>query len=390
MAGASVATAAGSGLAAASSGDSVRVSIGFSAESGRAAALDAADEVIHDFNSIDAVTVRGQKAPITALEQRSDVTYVEEDGTVQALSETLPWGQDRIDSDVLHSNGELGSGADVAIIDTGIDDDHPDLTDHLGKGKAFVTCDTKGGCRYGRKPAENTCNYPWTDDNNHGTHCAGIAAGDDNTEGVVGVAPDATLHAVKVLDKCGSGYLSDVAAGIEYVADQGWDVGSLSLGADSGDSTLKSAVQYAYDNGVLLVGAAGNDGPCSDCVGYPAAYQEVVAVSATTPTDSLSGYSSTGPEVELAAPGGASDDNDSTSVYSSIASNASYDYYNGTSMACPHVSGVGGQLMTNGYTNTDARSQLQDTAKDIGLASNEQGHGLVDAAAALGYDSSDN
>jgi subtilisin len=389
MAGASVATAAAGGLAGASEGDTVEINVGFSAESGRKAAIDAADEVVRDFNSIDAVTIRTTKAAADQLGSRADVRYTEVNGKMEALAETLPWGQDRIDSDVLHSNGELGSGGDIAIIDTGIDDDHPDLTDHLGKGKAFVECDTSGGCMFGAQKADNTCNYPWSDDNDHGTHCAGIAAGDDNTEGVVGVAPDATLHAVKVLDGCGSGSYSDVAAGIEYVADQGWDVGSLSLGGDA-SSTVKDAVQYAYDNGVLLVAAAGNDGPCTDCVGYPAAYQECIAVSATTPTDSLSDYSSTGPEVEIAAPGGASDGTDSTSVYSSIASNASYDYYNGTSMACPHVSGVGGQLMTNGYTNTDARSQLQDTAKDIGLASNEQGHGLVDAAAALGYDSSDN
>ncbi|PSP54574.1 peptidase S8 [Halobacteriales archaeon QS_1_67_19] len=379
-----------SGLAGAAPDATVEVNVGFSAESGRKEALNAADEVVRQFNSLDIVTIRAAKEAVSGLRNRKDVRYVEENGTMEALGETLPWGQDRIDSDVLHSNGELGAGADIAILDTGIDDDHPDLTDHLGKGKAFVNCDTKGGCRFGRKPAENTCNYPWTDDNNHGTHCAGIAAGDDNTEGVVGVAPDATLHAVKVLDKCGSGSYSDIAAGIEYVADQGWDVGSLSLGGDSGSSALKDAVQYATDNGVLLVAAAGNDGPCSDCVGYPAAYQEVVAVSATTPSDSLASYSSTGPEVEIAAPGGADDGNDSTSVYSTIASNASYDYYNGTSMACPHVSGVGGQLMTNGYSNTEARTRLQDTAEDIGLGDNEQGYGLVDAAAALGYDSSDN
>jgi subtilisin len=160
----------------------------------------------------------------------------------------------------------------------------------------------------------------------------------------------------------------------------------MSLGGDA-SSVVKDAVQYAYNNGVLLVAAAGNDGPCTDCVGYPAAYQECIAISATTPSDSLSSYSSTGPEVELAAPGGADDGDDSTSVYSTIP--GGYDYYNGTSMATPHVSGAGGQLMANGYTNTDARSQLQSTAEDIGLADNEQGYGLLDAAAALGYDSSD-
>ncbi|NEU57277.1 S8 family peptidase [Halorussus sp. MSC15.2] len=366
MAGASVATAAGSGLAAAKPDDTVEVNVGFESDSGRTAALDAASEVVRTF-AFDALTIRAPKRAVTGLERRADVRYVEENGTYHALAQTLPWGIDRVDAEVAHANGETGSGADIAIIDTGIDDDHPDLQANVGKGKAYVDC-------RGRN-----CNYPWSDDNDHGTHCAGIADAIDNTEGVVGVSTEATLHAVKVLDNSGSGSWSDVAAGIEYVADQGWDVGSMSLGGSSGSSTVKDACQYAYNNGVLLVAAAGNDGPCSDCVGYPAAYDECIAVSATSSDDSLASFSSTGTEVELAAPG--------ENIYSSII--GGYDTFDGTSMACPHVSGTGGQLMANGYTNTEARNQLQSTAEDIGLSSNEQGHGLLDTAAALGLDSSD-
>jgi subtilisin len=365
IAGAAVSTAAVSGLAAAASGDTVEVNVGFSAESGRTAALDAADEVVREFN-FDAVTIRGQKAPITALEQRSDVRYVEVNGQLQALDQTLPWGIDRVDADVVHEKGETGAGADIAIIDTGIDDDHPDLQANVGEGKAFVNC------------AGTNCNYAWSDDNDHGTHCAGIADALDNTEGVVGVATEATLHAVKVLDATGFGSYDDVAAGIEYTADKGWDVGSLSLGGGESD-VVKDAVQYAYGEGVLLVAAAGNDGPCEDCVGYPAAEPEVIAVSATSKDDSLASFSSTGPEVELAAPG---DDICSTII-------GGYDVYDGTSMACPHVSGAGGHLMANGYSNKKARKHLKDTAEDIGLGDNEQGAGLLDVAAALGYDSSD-
>ncbi len=303
------------------------------------------------------------------LRSNRQVRYIEQDSTYQALAQSLPWGIDRVDADVLHSNGETGNGADVAIIDTGIDDDHPDLQANVGAGKSYVKC--KG----------SNCNYDWSDDNDHGTHCAGIADGVDNSKGVVGVSTEATLHAVKVLDNNGSGSLSDVAAGIEYVANQGWDVGSLSLGASSGNQTLKDACTYAYNNGVLLVAAAGNDGPCTDCVGYPAAYSECITVSSTTPSDTLSGFSSTGPEVELAAPGGKSDGNNSTSIYSTVI--GGYDYFNGTSMATPHVAGAGGQLMANGFTNTEARQQLRDTAEDIGLANNEQGYGLLDAENAV-------
>jgi subtilisin len=367
MAGASVATTAASGLAAAAPGDTVRVNVGFSADSGRKAAVDAASDVIHEFN-FGAVTIRAAKRAVTGLEQRSDVRYVEEDTTMHALAQTLPWGIDRVDAEVAHANGETGSGADIAIIDTGIDDDHPDLQANVGAGKAYVDC--KGP----------NCNYPWSDDNDHGTHCAGISDAVDNSQGVVGVSTDATLHAVKVLDKRGSGYLSDVAAGIEYTADQGWDVGSMSLGASSGGQTLKDACTYAQDKGVFLVAAAGNSGPCTDCVGYPAAYSECMAVSSTASDDSFSDFSSQGPEVEIAAPG--------TDIYSSII--GGYDTFSGTSMATPHVAGTGGQLMANGDSNSQARDTIKSTAEDIGLSDNESGAGLLDTAAALGLDSSDN
>jgi subtilisin len=360
LAGGSVAATGMTGLAGAKS--SVEVNVGFASERGRQDALGAADEVVRKFDSIDVVTARMPGNAVSALRNNPNIRYVEKNGLVHAHAQTLPWGIDRVDADVAHSNGETGNGADVAIIDTGIDDDHPDLQANVGEGRAFVRC------------SGSNCNYAWSDDNDHGTHCAGIAAAVDNSEGVVGVAPDATLHAVKVLDSQGSGSFSDVAAGIEYVADQGWDVASLSLGASSGSSTLQDAVQYAYSNGVLVVSSAGNSGPCSDCVGYPAAYSDSMAISSTDEDDSLSNFSSTGPEVELAAPGG--------SIYSSVI--GGYDTFSGTSMSCPHVSGAGGQLVANGYDNAGARQQLKDTAEDIGLGSNEQGAGLLDVEAALG------
>lgn len=267
----------------------------------------------------------------------------------------------------------------MAILDTGIDSDHPDLQANLGTGESFANCGSgglTGSCVFSGN--DNACNESWDDDNDHGTHCAGIADAVDNGEGVVGVSTSATLHAVKVLDCGGSGSYSDIAAGIEYTADQSWDVASMSLGG-SQSQVVADAVEYAYNNGVLLVAAAGNSGPCSDCVGYPAAEPEVIAVSATDSNDDLASFSSTGPEVELAAPG--------VDILSTLP--GGYGKLSGTSMSCPHVAGAGGQLMANGYTNTEARNQLGSTAEDIGLAENEQGNGLLDAAAALGLDSND-
>ena len=301
----------------------------------------------------------------THLMQRTDVRYVEADVTVNAISQTLPWGVDRVDAEVAHENSKTGDGADIAIIDTGIDSDHPDLKQNLDTGKAFV----KARGHYAKS---------WDDDNGHGTHCAGIADAVDNSIGVVGVADRATLHAVKVLDRQGSGYSSDVAAGIQYAADQGWDVGSMSLGSSSGTQTLKDACTYAAKSGMLLVAAAGNSG---GSVEYPATYDTVVAVSATNKNDQLPSWSCRGSAVDLAAPG--------VNIYSTYAGGG-YKTLSGTSMACPHVSGAAALLMADGDTADKALTQLKSTAEDIGLPTSEQGAGLLDVANAFGLDSSDN
>ena len=348
-------------------GDRVRVNVGYARPSGRRAARRRADEEHYHF-AFDVLTIETSRRAAEELSNRNDIRFVERDAEMQAFEQTLPWGIDRVDAEVAHDNGDTGNGAHVSIIDTGIDSLHPDLSPNLGEGKSFVGSTATG-----------TGTPAWQDDNGHGTHCAGIADAVDNTEGVVGTSTEATLHAAKVLSASGVGLTSDVAAGIEWTADQGYDVGSLSLGGPESD-TLRDACEYAADRGVLLVAAAGNDGPCSDCVGYPAAYQTVVAVSATSEDDSLADFSSTGPEVELAAPG--------DSIYSTYVG-ATYATLSGTSMACPHVSGAGAQLMAQGYTAGEARDQLNQSAEDIGLSSNEQGNGLLDVANALGYDSSD-
>ncbi|UPM43022.1 S8 family peptidase [Halocatena salina] len=348
-----------SGVGSAETDDEVYVNVGFDRDAGRRMTVAEANETVREF-SFGAVTARLPTQAVERLQQHSDVRYVEKNGQMHALAQTTPWGVDRVDADVAHEAGHTGSGADIAIIDTGIDASHPDLQANLGAGYAVTSC------LWG-------CDYDWGDDNGHGTHCAGIANAVNNTEGVVGVSTNATLHAVKVLDSRGGGSYSDIAAGIEYVADQGWDVASLSLGG-SYSAAVADAVDYAYNRGVLVVAAAGNSGPCTDCVSHPASHSNAVAVSATNDADGLASFSSTGPEVEIAAPG--------ADIYSTYTSD-SYNTLSGTSMACPHVAGAGGLLMGEGYTNTEARQRLTSTAENIGLPSNEQGAGLLDAEGAL-------
>ena len=338
--------------------DVVRVNVGYTDESALSAITSLASEVIYEFE-FGAATVSLPEAAIGTLRSRDDVDYVERDGRIRAIAQSLPWGIDRIDAEVAHSGGEIGSGADVAIIDTGIDGTHPDLSANLGAGRSFVL---------------GIASRLWQDDNGHGTHVAGIADSVDNSQGVVGVSTEATLHAVKVLTGAGYGRNSDVAKGVEYVGQQGWDVGNMSLGGES-SQLLRDACEYARSNGVLIVAAAGNSGSCSDCVGYPAAYDACLAVSATNRDDGLASFSSTGPEVELAAPG---------ANVNSTYLGGTYQSLSGTSMASPHVAGAAGQLAADGCTNEEARNRLTSTAEDLGLAANEQGNGLLDVPAALG------
>ena len=365
LAGGSLSSGVVVGTAAGTDGgdDTVRVNVGYASPSGRKAAADRAEAIYHDLQ-IDVLTIVVDRNAIPGLRQRRDIRFVEDDIELEAIAQETPWGIDRVDAEVAHANGDTGDGVDVAIIDTGIDRDHPDLAANVGEGVTIVA---------------GTNSLDGDDDNGHGTHCAGIADAVDNSEGVVGVSTTATLHPVKVLSATGAGLTSDVAKGIEYTADQGWDVGSLSLGG--GDSrTLEEACRYAYSKNVVLVAAAGNDGPCSDCVSYPAAYSECMAVSATSKDDSLAGFSSAGPQVEIAAPG--------DGIYSTYL--GGYETLSGTSMACPHVSGAAAQVIADGTTDNDTvRSELKDAAEDIGLSSDESGAGLLDVAAVLAPDPSD-
>lgn len=352
------------------------------------AAIDAARQhattIIHvlDFDARGAAIAGHFSDPVTdQLRRRDDVRYVEPD-IVHRIpkppdrptnrgaggGQSLPWGVDRVDAEVVHDDGKTGNGASIAILDTGIDSDHPDLEANLGTGKAIVSC----------TGSKSVCKAPWDDDNGHGTHCAGTANASDNDAGVVGVSTRATLHAVKVLNEDGSGRASDIAAGINWVRDQGYHVASMSLGSNAASKTIRDACIAAHDQGVLLVAAAGNSGSCSNCVKYPAAFPEVVAVSATTKSDESASWSSTGPEVELAAPG---------SDIPSTSNDGGYRTMSGTSMACPHVSGAGGQLMASGgggLTNTAARDRLRKTAEQLpGLTPEEQGSGLLDVENAV-------
>ncbi len=268
----------------------------------------------------------------------------------------IPTGIDRIDAELNATTKEDGVG--VAVLDTGIDVDHPDILVAGG----YTAIKTRTG---------------YDDDNGHGTHVAGIIAAKDNDEGVIGVAPGAKLYAVKVLDKTGSGSWSGVIAGIEWVTANAniIKVANMSLGGSGTDtiSSLRTAIEASVSKGVTYVVAAGNE--AKDAMySVPAAYDSVITVSAIVDTDgkpgklgpattygaddSFASFSNFGEDVDIAAPG--------VNILSTW-KGGGYKSISGTSMATPHVAGAAALYIFNnqGLAPSEVKAALV-SAGEIG------------------------
>ncbi len=387
-----------------------RVLIGFRGRPNTGALIALGARVRHTYGLVPAVAAEVPSSSIAAIWDLKGVVYVEPDypiyasGTVRAPlavglfapgdvsllfdpdTELLPWGIERIGAPEVWLGttqlpGNLGTGVAVAVLDTGIDYTHPDLADNYVSGYDFVNND-----------------WDPLDDNGHGTHVAGtIAALDDgpNSGGgntsdisVVGVGPEISLYVGKILDREGAGYMSDVVAGLDVAASYGMQVVNMSFGSLFGSRTLKSACARAYQAGIVLVAAAGNEGmPWLD---VPARYPTVISVGAVNAFDQHAAFSNRSKNLELCAPGVAVL---STMPTYSVRLNQSpywyamyYDYLDGTSMASPHVAGVAALVIAGhpGWSNSQVRAQLVSTATDLGAAGRDKyyGYGLVNAAAA--------
>ena len=303
------------------------------------------------------------------ISNRSDVAYIEPDLKVKMFEQTLPTGVNRIDGDLSQAKSGDGQGAvntDIAILDTGISLNHPDL--NVYKQVSFV-------------PGVSSA----ADGNGHGSHVSGIAAAKDNTAGVVGLSPGARLWAVKVLDDNGQGSISSVIKGVEYVTDHATeiDAANISFGCTCQSDALATAIHNSVLAGVTYAVAAGNDG--KDAAGTsPANHPDVITVSAITDSDGKCGgvgttgsfgkddyfasFSNYGSKIDIAAPG--------VNIYSTF-KGSSYATESGTSMATPHVTGAAA-LYKSTHSNAspaEVKKALISSGSTKSTVCDNNGHG---------------
>lgn len=328
---------------------------------------------------------------LASWQRMPGIEYAEVDGLAWALGQQTSWGYDTVKAAAATTtNSATGNGIVVAVIDTGVDYNHEDLSNNIwvntdeipgnnldDDANGYID-DTKGYDFIGNIYTEVHPDNDPDDDYGHGTHVSGIIAAADNALGIKGVAPLAKIMPVKVLDSSGYGWSSDIATGIYYAVNNGAKIINMSLGSSLPSATLKNAVDYAVANNVLVVAAAGNSSSYTYSL-YPASYDNVVSVAASN-EDGYKAYFSNWGKVDITAPG--------DSILSSLPGNK-YASWSGTSMASPFVAGVAALIeQTKGISNISAvRHILQSTAADFGTQVGPDyvtGQGMVDALAATG------
>lgn len=325
------------------------------------------------FNVMPMLEVKLSQAEVQKLQKQYtniDIYSVQQ-YEVGATEEIVPPQFTTIQTTPEQTTPYTGKGVKIGVIDSGIDVNHSEL-------------DVKGGmCALDHLCPQGT---PYQDDLGHGTHVAGIIAAKKNGAGIVGVAPNSELYSIKVINHLNSGTTTQIVRGIEWAIENEMDIINMSITTKRNDPALELALNQAYQAGILLVGAAGNDGfgDIADTVTYPAKYESVIAVSAID-TDGAKLYeSSMGPEVELTAPGGKINSTYPRILDTTDGKRDGYTTLSGTSMAAPHVTGIAA-LLKERYpqmSNYEIRAVLANSAKDIGKPGKDDqfGYGLVQYA----------
>jgi len=302
----------------------------------------------------------------TAFAGHPRISHVEKDRVVKAHSTAIagrrgskpdlsriPWNVNRVKAPPLWNASSFGSGVKVGILDTGIAR-HPDL--RVAGGVNTIT------------------GKSFADDNGHGTHVAGIAAATGRGR-LYGVAPKVDLYAVKVLDKNGAGFVSDIVEGIEWCLARGIRVLNMSFGLAGESEVLRAAVRQAKRRGAVIVASAGNSGALLPRIDAPARYPETIAVAATTRGNKAASFSSRGAGLDIAAPG--------VNILSTWL-NGTYRRESGTSMSAPHVTGAAALLraVRPKLSATEVRRAIGRSALRLTGGKNAIGSGLLQAEAA--------
>ncbi len=305
-------------------------------------------------------------AKANAYSSNARVAYAEPDFVAEVVGSPddprfgSQWGMVKVQASQAWEVTTGSSSINIAILDTGVDLDHPDLANKVISSIDFSHSGTVD------------------DIHGHGTHVAGIAAAmTNNGIGVAGLGYTATIMNVKVLGDTGAGAYSWIVSGIIWAVDNGAEVINMSLGGSSPSSTLEDAINYAWSKGVVVVAAAGNYGNTAPL--YPAYYTNCIAVAATDSLDRLAGWSNYGDWVDVAAPG--------VGIYATLKNNG-YGYKSGTSMASPHVAGLAALVFTtlsdtngDGKFNDEVRSRIEASCDDISISG--IGSGRINAARAV-------
>ncbi|MCP4763795.1 MAG: S8 family serine peptidase [archaeon] len=348
--------------------------------------LDIPDEyIIQKYEFINGINAKIPENMFEYLEKSDYISSIDINGEMQVYQDLLDWGVDDTEAEQVWGlaedavdivGGYTGAGVKIAVLDSGIDYTHPELDANYKGGYDFVDF-------FPNPDAKDLAG--------HGTMCAGIIAAEDNDIGVIGVAPEADLYGVRIINSWGTGTDGNFIKGIEWCIENEMDIISMSFGKKTKSSSIETAIKAAYAAGITLVASSGNIPELGSTeVAFPAAFDETIAVGATRTRGRTTTYSCYGEEINVVAPGNI--------IYSTMPTYTvtlnwlrnmakNYEYGSGTSMAAPMVTGICALMLqaNPNLTPDDIKDILQMTATDINETGFDErtGHGLVNAKAAV-------
>lgn len=336
-------------------------------EAGKQAIIKASETIEHNLREFDALSISLTPRALEKLAENPNVDHIERPSETSLMGTEAQWNVEAVHAPEAWAEGYTGEGIKVAVIDSGVNTNHNDLD--IEESISFVSDNPE---------TTSVDESSVVDQDGHGTHVAGVISaniGGEKVYGrdVVGVAPDVELYSLKAIAKK-EGNTLDIIEAIHWAIDHDMDIINLSVGSSDSTDFFEEAVNQAYEAGILVVGASGNDGHDTP-VRYPARYDSVLAVSSVNREKKLSSFASIGPEVEFTAPG-----EPIVSTYEDA-----YATMGGTSQAAPHVTGLLALLKQKNpqMTAVELRQELRKYTTDLGVPGRDEkfGFGFIDYAA---------